>query len=84
MPTIYSTYLLRHLRHVIGQNIHRQRSQRKLTIHKLSLRTGIPEWLLDHYELGKSNITLEAILRIACIPEVTVGELVHDGRSSAV
>jgi len=33
---------------------------------KLAQLTGIPENLLDHYELGKQEIRLDDMLKIAC------------------
>lgn len=71
----YSTHLLRHLRHTIGQNIHRLRVQQKLTLTKLTRVTGISERLLDYYELGKNEINLMTLLKIACALEVEVSEL---------
>lgn len=74
---IYSTHLLRHLRLTIGRNIHQRRSVRKLTLRKLAKLTGISEGLLDHYELGKSEIALDALLKIACVLRVPVAELMQ-------
>ena len=71
----YSTHLLRHLRHTIGQNIHRLRVQQKLPMHKLARATGISERLLDHYEIGKNEINLMTLLQIACALGVEVREL---------
>jgi len=73
----YSTHLLRHLRQTIGQNIHRLRVQQKLTLSKLARTTGISERLLDHYELGKNEINLMALLRIACALKVEVSALLQ-------
>ncbi len=71
----YSTHLLRHLRFTIGQNIHRHRSKQKLPLRKLAKLTGVSELLLDHYELGKNEIALDEILKIACALGVPVSEL---------
>lgn len=71
----YSTHLLRHVRYGIGQNIHRLRLQQKLTLIKLSRITGISPHLLDHYELGKNDTNLMALLKIACALEVEIKEL---------
>lgn len=73
----YSTHLLRHLRFSIGQNIHRHRSQQKLPLKKLARMTGISEPLLDSYELGKNEIALDALLKIACALRVPVVELMR-------
>lgn len=72
---LYSTHLLHHLRFTIGQNIQHHRSRKKMTLGKLARLTGIPEWLLDHYELGKNELRLPQLLRIACILDVEVREL---------
>lgn len=75
----YSTELLRYLRGTIGRNIHRCRSEEKMTLRKLAKLTGVSELLLDHYELGKSEISLDALLRIACALDVELSGLVGDG-----
>lgn len=75
----YSTQLLRHLRSTIGRNIHRERSEQKIPLRKLAKLTGVPELLLDHYELGKNEISLDALLRIACALDVELSGLVGDG-----
>jgi len=72
----YSTHLLRHLRFIIGQNIHRLRAKEKMPLRKLARLSGVPELLLDHYELGKNEIRLDELLKIACVLEVEVGELI--------
>ncbi len=74
---IYSTHLLRHLRTAIGRNIHQRRSERKLTLRKLAKLTGISESLLDQYELGKNEIALHEMLKIACALRVPVVELMQ-------
>lgn len=63
----YSTHLLRHLRFIIGKNIRVARTGQKMTLRKLSRLSGIPELLIDHYELGKNEITLEHMLRVGCV-----------------
>jgi len=73
----YSTHLLRHLRFTIGQNIHRHRSQQRLPLKKLAQLTGISEQLLDQYELGKDEIRLDTLLKIACALRVPVVELMQ-------
>lgn len=72
----YSTHLLRHLRYTIGQNIHAQRSEQKLPLRKLAKLTGVSEQLLDHYELGKNEIGLDELLKIACALELEIEELI--------
>ena len=73
----YSTHLLRHLRLTIGRNIHQRRCEQRLTLGKLSRLTGINEGLLDHYELGKNEIALDEMLKIACALCVPVTELMQ-------
>jgi transcriptional regulator with XRE-family HTH domain len=63
----YSTHLLRHLRVTIGQNIHTARLKQKMTLRTLSKKSDVPEYLIDQYELGKNQIGLEQLLRIACV-----------------
>ena len=74
---LYSTHLLRHLRLTIGRNINRYRLEKRLPLAKLSRLTGVPEANLDHYELGKSEIHLDEMLKIACVLEVPVGMLIE-------
>ena len=73
----YSTHLLRHLRLTIGRNIHQRRCERRLTLRKLSRLTGINEDLLDQYELGKDEIRLDSLLKIACALRVPMTELMQ-------
>jgi len=73
----YSTHLLRHLRFTIGQNIHCHRSKQKLPLRKLAKLTGVSELLLDHYELGKNEITLDEMLKIACALGIPITELME-------
>jgi transcriptional regulator with XRE-family HTH domain len=74
---IYSTHLLRHLRFTLGQNIHFLRSKQKLPLRKLSRLTGLSEKLLDHYELGKNEIQLDGLLKIACALESNIFRLME-------
>jgi len=62
----YSPHLLRHTRLTIGRNIHQLRVKQKMPLRKLSRLTGIPEALLDQFELGKDDIRLEGLVKIAC------------------
>ena len=63
----YSTHLLRHFRFVIGQNIQRRRVQQKIPLRKLSRLTHIHESKLDQFELGKNEIKMDELLKIACV-----------------
>jgi transcriptional regulator with XRE-family HTH domain len=71
----YSTRLLRQWRLIIGQNIHRHRSKQKLPLKKLAKLSGVPEQLLDPYELGKNEIRLDELLKIACALDVEMEEI---------
>ena len=73
----YSTHLLRHLRRTIGHNIHHWRAHKKLPLSKLASTTGISESMLDRYELGKHEIDVMALLKIACALGVEVGPLLE-------
>jgi ribosome-binding protein aMBF1 (putative translation factor) len=55
---------LRQLRRIIGENIRHARTQKRMTLRQLSRTTGIPEHLLDQYELGKNEISIEEIIKI--------------------
>jgi transcriptional regulator with XRE-family HTH domain len=71
----YSTHLMRHLRFTIGQNIHKQRLKQQMSLRKLAQLSGIAEYLLDQYELGKNEIHLDKILKISCALEVEIEKL---------
>ena len=72
---IYSTHLFRHLRTIIGRNIHRLRAARKLTLDELAKRSGVCASAIDFYELGKGEIHLNQLLRLACAMGVDVTAL---------
>lgn len=71
----YSIPLLRILRKTIGQNIRHHRHKHHMLISELSKATGIPEIMLDYYEMGKYRIRLHELLRIACVFQVEVRDL---------
>jgi DNA-binding Xre family transcriptional regulator len=72
---LYSTHMLRHLRLVIGQNIHRLRAQRELSLRKLATESGVSEELIERYEIGKGDIQLRELLKIACVLAVRADSL---------
>lgn len=74
---LYSTHLLRHLRFTIGQNIHRLRAQRAMTISKLSAASGVAEDLIERYEIGKGDVQLHEVLKVACALSVTTDSLLR-------
>ena len=67
---IYSTKLLRALRAEIGRNLHAARVRRKLVLGKLARLSGVAEDKIDRYELGKNEIRIEELLRLACVLDV--------------
>ncbi|MEZ5690425.1 MAG: helix-turn-helix transcriptional regulator [Rickettsiales bacterium] len=73
--TNYNAKLLRNLRLSIGQNIHNHRLRKKITLKKLAVSSGISEHMLDCYELGKYEITIEHILRISCAMKMEMERL---------
>ena len=75
----YDKRLLRHFRATIGQNLHRLRVFRKITLERLSRVSGLPVFLLDQFELGKNTIGTEDLLRIACALGVNPAELMKEG-----
>ncbi len=66
MTNTYTIHLLRHYRHKIGDNIHRIRARLKMPLHKLAQISDVAIENLDHYEIGKSEISFDHILKIAC------------------
>jgi hypothetical protein len=74
----YSAHLLRHTRLIIGRNIHHHRSKKKIPLHRLAKLTSLSEHLIDHYELGKNEIRLDHLLRIACAINVGLKDLLRD------
>ena len=74
---IYSTHMLRHLRARIGENIHRARVRKRLRLRKVASASGIREDMIDRYELGKNEIRLDELLRIACVLDVRVTTLLE-------
>ena len=75
---LYSTQKLRHLRATIGRNIHAARVERKVLLHKLAAASGVPPEMLDRYELGKNEIRLEEMLRIASALDLRITALPAD------
>ncbi len=59
----------------IGRNIHEARRGKALTLKKLSKILSVKEDLLDRYEIGKNEIRIEMIARIAKSLDVTLKEL---------
>ncbi len=74
----YSTHLLRHTRFIIGHNIHHHRRKQKIPLPRLAKLTSLPELLIDHYELGKNEVRLDHLLKIACALNVDLVALMKD------
>ena len=51
-------------------------NKRHLTLHRLQKLSGIPLQSLDHYELGKGEISVDNLLKIACVFETDIIALI--------
>lgn len=65
---------VRELRKIIGARIHFLRVQKRETLHHLSHAVGISTDKLDQYELGKNEISIEALVKLAHALDIEVGE----------
>ena len=63
------------MRCLIGRNIYEIRLHKKMTLKKLARRADVCRDRLDQYEIGKSDIGLEAIIRIANSMGVSLNDL---------
>ena len=79
----YSTHLLRHLRFTIGQNIQHYRVHHKMPLRKLARITRINESRLDQFELGKNEIRLDELLKIACALGAEIEEMIESNSRTA-
>jgi len=57
---------MRLVRKRVGFNIHRLRAHQKMTLKKLAVLSGLSAERLDAYELGKNEIQLDHMVKIAC------------------
>ncbi len=71
----YTTQLFCHTRSLIGSNIRRLRSERRMTLERLERLSGVRHWRIDQYELGKHEIRLKDMLKLACAFKVEVSDL---------
>ena len=62
----YTTDILRQTRARIGRRIHQLRQKKKLPLSKLARLTNICPLRIDQLELGKQEIRMDEILKIAC------------------
>jgi transcriptional regulator with XRE-family HTH domain len=76
------TLQLRELRKTIGRNIHELRIARKMRLGELSRKTGISPEQLDAFEIGKYDITLQHMVRIASALESEAIRLVESSADS--
>jgi len=60
------------LRKKIGANIHEIRRKKKVTLRRLSRLTNLSMNQLDAFELGKHNIGLYDMIKIASVMDVNV------------
>ena len=79
---IYHPCRLRHLRSLIGYNIRRLRTKRKMPLRKLARLAEVPQNLIDHYELGKGEVSLDNALKIACALRTSVEALMRDNHTA--
>ena len=70
---IQHTVQLRALRQRIGRNIHDLRLKRKPTLEKLSRLSGLHPDTLDRLEMGKNEIGLDHIVRLAAAFKIAPG-----------
>lgn len=76
MRTSYNSQMLRNARRAVGLNIHRRRMHQEYPLTRLAETTGLSERLLDRYEMGKDDINLHHLLRIACALRTDLKNLV--------
>ncbi len=62
--------IVRNLRRTIGQNIHERRKQRGVTLQKLANESHLSPDIIDRIELGKGEINLVHIARLAMALQV--------------
>lgn len=72
-----TTQKWRDLRKTIGDNIHKCRKNKKLSLQKLSRITTIPEYVIDNYELGKGNIQFYILIKLAAALNADIKDLLE-------
>lgn len=70
-----STQISRKLRGIIGGNIHHLRRDKGLTLGQLSTQARLSERRLDWLEIGKGEVSLNDIARLATALKIDVMEL---------
>ncbi len=76
-----TTQSLRALRRRIGTNIHAQRVKQEMKLHKLSALCKMSPAQIDMLELGKGNIDLVQIVRIAAALNVEADALLGTAKT---
>jgi len=66
----------------IGRNIHNARNNKHLTLKKLSEDIHVGVDLLDRYEIGKNQIRIEMIAKIAKSLDVTLRDVLLEDSNS--
>ena len=59
----------------IGRNLHNARKKQNLTLKNLSEKINVRTDLLDRYEIGKNQIGIEMVARIAKSLDVTLRDV---------
>ena len=72
------TKYFRALRKTIGQNILAARRKRNLSLYRLSKEVGINPHNLDLFELGKKQMNIEKLVKIASVLEVEPQNLLSE------
>lgn len=70
---------LRDLRRRIGANIHALRLERRLTLSKLARLSGLNSETIDRLEMGKNEVNLEHLVRLAAALRTAPESLVAGG-----
>lgn len=76
--TTPDTQKIRNLRQTIGANIHARRLHRKMTLVKLSRLTNFTINRLDMFEMGKDQIELQHLFKIAIALKCRITNLLKE------
>ncbi len=66
---------LRELRRALGENIHRMRVTRQMTLHECADKAHIYPQTLDYYEMGRRQLDLDMLAILAAVFGVKLAEL---------
>lgn len=67
---------LRQLRATVGENLHRYRRKRRMTLEKCARKAGMNPQAIDFYEMGKGEISLSVMAKLARALHVPLTALV--------